>query len=190
MYENEYNACSKAAGSSPAGQAQSTVQPLLHTESNTVEEELWDDPSAFDPMEKQMSKSVRRAVAKACKHIHNSIEKRLDPLRNKKKRNREFKLPWCATAAIRNEDLSEINLLDQQVQNCHRDKINSMPSNIMGLVVKVLTRKEPEWHTDAAKAALLKESSKLMAAGVWDLIPIEKSDALAQHPNASFSRLF
>ena len=65
-----------------------------------------------------------------------------------------------------------------------------MPLNIIGAVVKVLTRKDPEWHTDAAKAALLKESSKLMAAGVWDLIPAEKSDVLVKHPNASFSRLF
>ena len=56
----------------------------------------------------------------------------------------------------------------------------------MGLVVKVLTRKDPEWHTDAAKAALLKESTKLMAAGVWDLVPVEKSDVFRDHPNAFF----
>ena len=66
----------------------STDRPPLHTESTAEEEEeeLWDDPSAFDLMEKQISRSIRRAVAKACKHMHNSIEKRLDPHRNNKKR--------------------------------------------------------------------------------------------------------
>ena len=60
----------------------------------------------------------------------------------------------------------------------------------MGAVVKVLTRKDPEWRAQAAKYALFLESTKLMKAGVWDMIPIPKAQALSGHPNASFSRLF
>ena len=60
----------------------------------------------------------------------------------------------------------------------------------MGAVVKVLTRRDSEWHNQAARDALLKESTKLMTAGVWDLEPIEKEAALAEHKDAAFCRLF
>ena len=73
---------------------------------------------------------------------------------------------------------------------CHREKISTVPLNIMGAVVKVLTRSDPEWHSDAAKAALMKEMNKLTGAGVWDLVPVSMDKALYDHPDASFSRLF
>ena len=56
--------------------------------------------------------------------------------------------------------------------------------------MKFLTRQDKEWHTDAAKAALLKEMTKLTTAGVSDLKPISQDKALYDHPDASFSRLF
>ena len=72
----------------------------------------------------------------------------------------------------------------------NREKLSSMALNIMGAVVKVLKRSDPLWKTPQAAAALLKEATKLMNAGVWDIVPEEKDDVIRKYPEASFSRLF
>jgi hypothetical protein len=60
----------------------------------------------------------------------------------------------------------------------------------MGAVVKILKRSDPLWRSPAGAQALLKDSTKLMAAGVWDITPEEKDDVIKRFPDVSFSRLF
>ena len=67
-------------------------------------DDQWDDDSTYGPLEKQIAKSVRKTMARAAKKVYNAIEKRIDPNRNNKKRNRQFKLPWLASAAICDEE--------------------------------------------------------------------------------------
>ena len=59
-------------------------------------------------------------------------------------------LTIIAMETMRNEEISEIGLLEQQVEDCHRRHSSTIPLNIMGAVVKVLTRKDSEWHSQAA----------------------------------------
>jgi hypothetical protein len=87
-------------------------------------------------------------------------------------------------------DQLETVLIKQQVVDAHRQKLSSCPLGLMGAVVKVLKRSDPLWKTPEAAAALLKESTKLMTAGVWDVEPQEKDEVVKQFPDASFSRLF
>ena len=140
---------------------------------------------------------MNRCWAKMQKQDLNKIAKRLAPERNHRKENRRTKigsaldgLDKLAMSAIKPEDENEIRLLEQQVMDCHREKISTVPLNIMGAVVKVLTRRDAEWHSDLAKAALMKEMNKLTSAGVWDLVPVSMDSAVSEHPDASFSRLF
>ena len=56
----------------------------------------------------------------------------------------------------------------------------------MGMVTKLLNRNDPEYHTDAAKAAIDAEIRKLIVAGVWDEKPISKYDAERLHPDDTF----
>ena len=151
----------------------------------------------FKTLGNQMAKSMNRCWAKVQKQDFNKLAKRLVPDRNHKKEIRRTKigsaldgLDKLAMSAIKPEDENEIRLLEQQVMDCHREKISTVPLNFMGAVVKVLTRRDAEWHSDLAKAALMKEMNKLTSAGVWDLVPVSMDSALAEHPDASFSRLF
>ncbi len=112
----------------------------------------------------QLAKSLNRAVAKTVKQKYNRVAKRLIPDRNNRKEHRKTKigsaldnLEPIAEAIIKEDDLTEIKLLEQQVIDCHRGKNSTAPLSIMGAVVKVLTRRDIEWHTDAGKAALLKK---------------------------------
>ena len=151
----------------------------------------------FKTLSNQMAKSMNRCWAKMQKQDINKIAKRLAPDRDNKKENRKTKigsaldgLSYTAMSAIKPEDENEIRLLEQQVVDCHREKISTVPLNIMGAVVKVLTRRDAEWHSDLAKAALMKEMNKLTSAGVWDLVPVSMDAAFSEHSDASFTRLF
>ena len=60
----------------------------------------------------------------------------------------------------------------------------------MGLVTKILTKSDNEYHSEGAKAAIDKEISKLVLAGVWDIKPISKREAERTFSDATFSRIF
>ena len=133
----------------------------------------------FKVLGNQMAKSMNKCWAKMQKQDLNKIAKRIIPDRNHKKENRRMKIgsvfdgfDKLALATIKPEDENEVRLLEQQVMDCHREKISTVPLNFMGAAVKVLTRRDAEWHTDFAKAALMKEMNKLTSAGVWDLVPV------------------
>ena len=50
----------------------------------------------------------------------------------------------------------------------HRDKLKNVGSfSILGLVTKLLSRKDPEYHSEKGKKALLDEAIKLIQGGVW-----------------------
>ena len=174
----------------------SSHQPIaaLHVDSESgIDYDNDNDMGIWDTCGRQISKSIRRTVAKMVKRQ----EKLANPNVNMKKvlairrvKSQLSALTTIAMETMRNEEISEIGLLEQQVSDCHRQRSTTIPLNIMGAVVKVLTRKDNEWYSQAAKDALLKESAKLMQAGVWDLEPMSKSAALAEHSDAAFSRLF
>ena len=46
------------------------------------------------------------------------------------------------------------------------------------------------WSTPGAQAALMKEITQLVTAGVWDVIPMPRAEAIRLYPEATFSRLF
>jgi hypothetical protein len=49
---------------------------------------------------------------------------------------------------------------------------------------------DPLWNFPEAKAALMKESNKLIIAGVWEVIAEEKDEVTRKFPDVTFSRLF
>ena len=62
---------------------------------------------------------------------------------------------------------------DMEWPNIHRLKqVEAIPTNVLGMVTRVLSRRDPEYHTPEARAALMSEVERLIKAGVWDLIPI------------------
>ena len=60
----------------------------------------------------------------------------------------------------------------------------------MGLVTKILTKSDNEYHSEGAKAAIDKEISKLVLAGVWDVKPISKREAETTFSDAFFLGFF
>ena len=65
-----------------------------------------------------------------------------------------------------------------------------MPINFMGLVTKILTKNDLEYHSADAKVAIDTEITKLVTAGVWDVKPVPKRWAEEKFKDASFSRSF
>ena len=138
-------------------------------------------------LDNQISKAIRKAEAKLCENdtLRNSLEVSIERSRFLDSTDRAEHL--CVTTA---------EILQRQVKTevaaalgIHRDKLQS-PSNILGLVTKLLTRRDPEYHTPEARDALLKEVMKLIQAGVWDVKAISKRAAAKKFSNAVFSRLF
>ena len=72
----------------------------------------------------------------------------------------------------------------------HREKLDVLPINFMGLVTKILTKNDNEYHSPDARIAMDKEIDKLVLAGVWDTKPLSKRQAEAMFPDATFSRIF
>jgi hypothetical protein len=105
----------------------------------------------FKVLGNQMAKSMSKCYAKMQKQDFNKIAKRIIPDRNNRKENRKTKIgsafdgfDHMALAAIKPETENEVRLLEQQVMDCHREKISTVPLNFMGAVVKVLTRRDAE----------------------------------------------
>ena len=177
--------CSGRGGSTNVDQP---MQPESYSE-----EGIDDDEGIWNTCGRQISKSIRRTVAKMVKRqakIENPNVNTGKLGQNSRVKSQLKALSTIAIETMRNEEVSEIGLLEQNVENNHRQRCSTIPLNIMGAVVKVLTRRDSEWHSQSARDALLKESSKLMGAGVWDIVPMEKSAALSKHSDANFSRLF
>ena len=72
----------------------------------------------------------------------------------------------------------------------HREKVDLLPIIFMGLVTKILTKNDNEYHAPEAKIAIDTEITKLVTAGVWDVMPVSKAWAESKHKDASFSRIF
>ena len=60
----------------------------------------------------------------------------------------------------------------------------------MGLVTKIFTKNDSEYHSADAKIAINTEITKLVTAGVWDVKPVSKAWAERGHKDASVSRIF
>ena len=152
--------------------------------SHLAEQLVLDKPEAenlqiMQDLNRQINKAVARAKAK--------LEKKTTKTReNGSKRGSVVN---ALPVYVSQHEIEEI-LIPQQVAENHRKKLCSMPLGIMGAVVKVLKPGDPLWRSKGAAEALLKEATKLMKAGVWDLEPEEKSEVIKKHPDASFSRLF
>ena len=67
----------------------------------------------------------------------------------------------------------------------HREKIEMLPINFMGLVTKILSKNDSEYHSDGAKEAIDMEITKLVTAGVWDVKPVPKRWAEQKFADAS-----
>ena len=75
----------------------------------------------------------------------------------------------------------------------HRQKQPNNTSLAWGLVTRPLTRKDPEFHSEAAQKAIQSELDKMLKANVWDLKPREKADILKElhsSEEAHFGDLF
>ena len=71
----------------------------------------------------------------------------------------------------------------------HREKVDLLPINFMGLVTRILTNNDSSYHSDDAKKAIDTEIAKLVTAGVWDVMPVSKASAEYKHKDTSFSRV-
>jgi hypothetical protein len=130
-------------------------------------------------MNNQIAKAVQKAEAKL--NLNKALKHKAQQWQ---KGNND--VPVCFV----NDEQTEDNLLLESVKQAHREKINTAPLNFMSAVVKVLGKKDPLWHSQGAKDALMKESNKLISAGVWDMKPMEKDEVIKQFPEATFSALF
>ena len=72
----------------------------------------------------------------------------------------------------------------------HREKLDILPINFLGLATKILTKNDSDYHSVDARAAIDLEITKLVTAGVWDVMPVSKASAEHEHKDASFSRIF
>lgn len=73
----------------------------------------------------------------------------------------------------------------------HRNKCHSVQaSSLMGMVTKLLSKKDPEYHSQAGKMALIKEATKLVEGGVWEENAQSKAKVASEFENAIFSCLF
>ena len=72
----------------------------------------------------------------------------------------------------------------------HRHKLEQPSGAYWSCVTRVLSRKDPEWSSEAAKVALAKEMNKLECINTWDCVPTTRRQAKKDHPDAVFSRLF
>ena len=133
-------------------------------------------PSIVDTLSRQLEKVINKAQAKLAKLQANvqqsseSIEQSKDFLQQ---RNDHF---------IEDSDVERQLVLKQlqhiESQNKHREKISFNPLNIMGLVTKILKKNDDEYHSQGAKDAIALEVNKLIDAGVWDIKPIARRDAM------------
>ena len=57
-------------------------------------------------------------------------------------------------------------------------------------MTKLLSKKDKEYHSEAAKQALRKEVTKLLDASVWDETALSRSKMAETFVDAAFSRLF
>jgi len=72
----------------------------------------------------------------------------------------------------------------------HRKKVRNMPLTT-AMVTRLLTKRDPEYHTQGAKDALKKELEKLLKYKVWDMdICFEWDEVKRKHPDASIARIF
>ena len=62
-------------------------------------------------------------------------------------------------------------------QQEHRPRINLSP---LGLVARLITRKDPEYNSVKVEAAVKKQISTLFANGVWEFVPQEWSEVKAR----------
>ena len=149
--------------------------PLLFNDNNSHNQSSMKQEVILQQLDNQICKAVNKARAKL--NAGNVSTKAC---------------PVTTTAApcYINDVMTEDVLIDEHIKQAHREKINTAPLNFMGAVVKALKRKDPLWHSEEAKAALMKESGKLIKAGVWDVIPVEKDEVIRKYPDATFSRLF
>ena len=139
--------------------------------------------TALNQMVNQIGKAVRKAVAKLGTQKDSTVEI--------KGRLKQMVEP---PRYVRDKDVEERmkrRIIEQQLEQLgHRAKLVPQPLHIMGAVTKLLSKRDPEYFSEKAKAASDKEINKLIAAGVWDEEAIERAAAARAHPAAAFSRIF
>ena len=139
-------------------------------------------------LSRQIDKVVKKAEAKlACLQSSVQVTEAFND-----KVNEHFIDDKCVERQLLHRQLEQLqkSLSPQQKQSSHREKITFSPLNIMGLVTKILTKKDNEYYSQGAKDAVKAEVSRLINATVWDTKPLSRHDAVRLHPDATFSRLF
>jgi hypothetical protein len=143
--------------------------------------------SSVDVTQPKLSQVEELVVSQVTRQVNKVINRAKAKLSNNKPVTATLVV---ATSNIVNDNMTENMLLSVQVQQAHREKLNTAPLNFMSSVVKVLKRNDPLWSSPEAKAALMKESNKLISAGVWEVIAEEKDDVTRKYPDVTYSRLF
>ena len=143
--------------------------------------EIERENNIFLHMNQQIEKSIKRATAKL-----EVLKTHTTTLAAVVKHN---------DSLFVNDRIVEQQLLYKQIEEMnkhskHRQKLDLLPINFMGLVTKILTKSDNEYHSEGAKAAIDKEISKLVLAGVWNIKPISKREAERTFSDATFSRIF
>ncbi len=85
----------------------------------------------------------------------------------------------CQKLLLIDDKTVEKQLLFHQIDQIqkdmkHREKLDLLPINFIGLVTKILTKNDLEYNSVDAKAATDTEITKWVKAGVWDEMPIAK----------------
>ncbi len=80
-------------------------------------------------------------------------------------------------------DSSEGRRHDDHGQQAHRPRLNmAINCNVMALVTRLLNRKDPEYHSAAARAAVDSQVSRLESAPVWARSPIAQARPTSSSP--------
>ena len=137
------------------------------------------------------------------KHMTNQIDKAIrkadSRLKELKENSKQLKSKLDTVASATVHPTSDLQQLLQgkahremaAVLRQHRQQLSGVQAvSLLGLVTKLLSRADAEYHIPQAKKALLDEALKLVLRGVWSEKAESKSKMAKEFENAVFSRLF
>ena len=98
--------------------------------------------SSVDVTQPKLSQVEELVVSQVTRQVNKVINRAKAKLSNHKP---VTATPVVATSNVINDSVTENMLLSVQVQQAHREKLNTAPLNFMSSAVRVLKRNDPLW---------------------------------------------
>lgn len=139
-----------------------------------------------------MHNQIRKAITRVQTKLDNLKQTQNETSKFINRANASFENTSCFDDSKETEKFLHNQTLKQVASalNIHRHKLNVLPTSVLGLVTKLITKKDKEWHSSEAKKALRDEVLKLVNGEVWCETAQSKRAMAKKYDNAVFSRLF